>query len=377
VNHLAIDMTPILSPGGQTRIETTNLNIGLFILPAFGTGGPFTALSQHYYVDNVVLTPATVAPTIGSGNWKTPGSGTWSGSIGANWDPAVPNAPDNAATFGTFGGTINVPTTVTVAGGVTVGTINFDNTNSFTINGSAITLNTATTGTHDSLNAINVLSGSHTINSQVVKGDNANPITFNVVQASSTLTIPNLFAQYYTFTKEGAGKLVVNRAQNVTLFVNGGTVQMIPNGTSAATNFAYYLQIAPTARLDVTNNNFVYQYGGATAVQDTVRSMLKNGFAGGAWNGVGGITSSSAAAVSGIHKTGIDTWIPPIPASPTPCRTLPVEPSTPPAFSCAIPCWATLTLISPLIPAISISSPRTSTAAGSTGLPAILTMTRW
>jgi hypothetical protein len=304
ITHVVADLNTLHADGNSpasSRPDATYFNIVINVDPAYGTGGPYTANSQHFYIDNVKLT----APIVyGSAQWKSNTSGVWNTYDATNWDTAIPNGVDQAANFGTFGGTITSPTSVNVNAAVTVGTINFDNTNSYTLSGSPITLNTATTGDHAVLNAINVLSGSHTINNQVVKGANASPISFNVVQPSSTLTIPNLAGQYYTFQKDGAGKLIVNRAQNVTLFVNGGTVQMIPSGASNAVTAVYYMQIAAGAKLDLTNNGFLYDYTG-TSPQDDVRNMLATGYAGGSWNGNSITSSTAAAAASGAHKTGI------------------------------------------------------------------------
>ncbi|HEX3358424.1 MAG TPA: hypothetical protein VHS31_15730 [Tepidisphaeraceae bacterium] len=304
--HVNVDLSSIL-PRDPNAAFTS---LQMYFQPQNGNGGAYTA--QTIYLDNFSLGAALPPAVYSSASWKTPGSGSWSDSN--NWNPVtptgIPNGKDQVATFGTNGGTVNVPTTVTV-GAFTVGTITFDNTNSYTLNGGAITIDTAnTTSGHPLANAINVLSGSHTINSQVVMGTtsgstDANPMDFNVVQASSTLTIPNFSGQFYTFQKDGDGMLKINKADQVSLFVNGGTVQFLSNGTTANISHTFFVQIANSAAVDLTNNGFVYQYGGATGVQDTVRGMLQNGYANGSWTGTGGFTSSSAAGVSGIHKMAI------------------------------------------------------------------------
>jgi Concanavalin A-like lectin/glucanases superfamily len=236
----------------------------------------------------------------GDGTWSSNGSGTWNTSDNTSWNTAnVPNGTAFTANFGTFGGTINSPTTVNVNTAVTVGTINFDNTNSYTLNGSSITVG-----------AINVLSGSHTINSQVVRG--ANPMIFNVVPATSTLTVPNYVGQNYVLNKNGAGTAAVNNVQNVTLVVNGGTLQMLPStpATSSAnvSKNIFFFAISPGAKLDLTNNGMIYTYGTSTTAPETIRGFLNTGYNGGNWMG-SGINSSSAATIaatpSNIHKMAI------------------------------------------------------------------------
>jgi hypothetical protein len=259
-----------------------------------------------FNIDNIRLINNIVHPPTGNGSWKVSGSGTWSGNSAAEWDPNLPDAADNIATFGTYNGTITVPTSVNVSGAVTVGTLNFDNAASYTLNGGTITISTATppTPTRDVHTAINVLSGSHTINSVLAAGANADPLDFNVVQASSTLSIPNLTGQFYTFTKDGAGTLKVPAAHGVTLLVNAGTVQMIASGTQANVSSTFGISVAPGATLDLANNGMTEDYTG-TSNRDTIRGLLKQGYNNGAWNGTGITSSSAAAASTSAHKTAI------------------------------------------------------------------------
>ncbi len=72
-----------------------------------------------------------------------------------------------------------------------------------------------------------------------------------------------------------------------------GTVRVLPDGnrvlvvTDVAVN-------GEGGQIDLTDNDMILDYTGATQV-DAVRLLLRGGFAGGAWNGIG-ISSSTAAA---------------------------------------------------------------------------------
>src|SRR5439155_22469522 len=85
--------------------------------------------------------------------WKFNGSGNWSDS--SKWRLLLPNGIDTEANF--FGA-ITTAQTVTVDGSFTVGSISFDNSNRYTLAGSAVTLDVSADDAQ-----INVKNGSHTI----------------------------------------------------------------------------------------------------------------------------------------------------------------------------------------------------------------------
>jgi hypothetical protein len=65
------------------------------------------------------------------GTWTTDADGSW--SVAGNWSSAVPNSPGAQASFL---GAITQPRTVTVDATITVGRIDFDNANAYSIVGS-------------------------------------------------------------------------------------------------------------------------------------------------------------------------------------------------------------------------------------------------
>jgi hypothetical protein len=83
---------------------------------------------------------------------------------------------------------------------------------------------------------------------------------------------------------------------------HGATVQFL-NSTNAAGSEIGGLSIDSTSVLDLTNNILKVDYTPDTqaSADATIRSYLINGRNGGAWNGVGGISSSTAALPANSH----------------------------------------------------------------------------
>jgi autotransporter-associated beta strand protein len=85
-----------------------------------------------------------------------------------------------------------------------------------------------------------------------------------------------------------------------TLTVGNGTennVVQLAMGSGLATQGG--LSIAPNSALDITNNHVIINYGSGPDPIASIATMLANGYNGGSWNGLGGITSSSAASNPG------------------------------------------------------------------------------
>ena len=81
----------------------------------------------------------------------------------------------------------------------------------------------------------------------------------------------------------------------------GARATLEPNGGHRLEIFGGGLTVAPGAALDLTNNELIHIYGGASPIA-TYRALLAQGYAGGAWTG-SGITSSRAAVTPG-HALG-------------------------------------------------------------------------
>ena len=225
------------------------------------------------------------------GTWNVDAGGNW--SLPANWAGGVPNETGAQAVLGSI---ITSPRTAAVDTPITVGRLDFENTNAYTIAGSNILTLDATSGDAQ----INVGSGSHTISAPVTLADNT---TVSVLSAASRLALAGeLNSSGQNVTKAGAGTLTINNIRAAGLSVNGGTVAVAPNGTAAGTSVLNSLSIAgdatPTAKLDLANNAAIVKHTGASPA-DTVRQQILAGRGGpgfgAAWAGQG-ITSSAAAA---------------------------------------------------------------------------------
>jgi hypothetical protein len=229
----------------------------------------------------------TLAAPPGWHFWAGAASGEWSGA--GNWTNGAPGGVGHTAHFGP---TPNSPA-VTVSTPVTVGMINFDNANGYTVAGPGAITMSGPAG----VAAINVVSGSHTIAAPVVlDGD----LVVTVRPATSTLALTgSLAAAGRNITKTGAGAAHFENVRAHALEIADGTVRISPKPTAgdpSGTSVVSNLTVSPNARLDLTNNAFVVDHGPADDEPlDTIRAQIISARNGGAWDG-NGITSSLADA---------------------------------------------------------------------------------
>jgi polyhydroxybutyrate depolymerase len=227
--------------------------------------------------------------------WSVDADGDWSQL--ANWNGAMPNAPGARAAFADV---IAAPRTVTLDVPITVGRIDFDSTNGYTIAGA----NTLTFDAASRKAEINVARGSHTIAVPLTLARNT---SISVSPAESTLAMSRVVnAAGVNVEKSGPGTWSVNRIQAGALSIDAGTVQIKPDpsapgsGTSVLGALAIAAGTAPTATLDLQNGSAVIDYNGVSPVA-TIRQQILTGRGGpglgASWNGRG-ITSSAAAAAN-------------------------------------------------------------------------------
>ncbi|MEX2140423.1 MAG: PEP-CTERM sorting domain-containing protein [Pirellulales bacterium] len=223
--------------------------------------------------------------------WSADADGAWSAA--ANWNGSVPNL---AGSVVILGGATTQPRTVTLDSPITVGRVNFESGQPYTIAGTNPLTLDLTVGDAQ----IFVGAGNHTISAPVTL---ANPTIINVAGPTSSLSMTGaLNVTGVRLTKSGAGVLTVNNVRVATLSLNGGTLAIAPNPTDAGTSQVSALSIAgtttPAARLDLNDNALVVDYTGTSPVA-TVRQRIVAGRGGAGlgktWNGPG-ITSSAAAA---------------------------------------------------------------------------------
>lgn len=245
-----------------------------------GAGGPIDGLyfghngNDTFFIDGAFTGPPQEPQWVSatSGNYNSTG----------NWIGGVPNAPGAPASFlGAAAG----PVTVFTDTPVTVGSLKFDNTNTYQITGNGSLTVEVSTGA----GSVNVIHGSHKINLPLFFASN----TDVTVAAGATLTIadPATIRANKTVTKSG------NVVISAPLTLEAGAV--LVNASGAMSVFG-----APSltggSKIDLKNNAMTVDYRGQSSPASTIAAQLASAYAAGAWTG-NGITSSSTIA----GRTGV------------------------------------------------------------------------
>jgi hypothetical protein len=298
--------TTSTGPTVQTPYSTVTRSIA-------SSGAPRTDMFAVY--------PATAS---GAPFWNQAISGNWSNAF--SWSNlAVPNAVGAEADFLSSTSTFDSPRTVGANNGVasagnvytdtakTVGTMNFDNTAGYVLDGAgSLTLQVASGNA-----AINVLSGTQEINLPLTI---ASPTIINVA-GGTTLKIadPLIINAGESLTRTGSG--TVNYLSTITVGSGGAInfsaptqVTSLALSASATAVVADHTGSNPVnliqvntlttdtgSQLDLGNNDMILHSGPLISVGvqlSSVAAALKNGFNAGSgyWNGTNGIASSAAAS---------------------------------------------------------------------------------
>jgi hypothetical protein len=228
--------------------------------------------------------------------WAVDNSGSW--SVSGNWTAAVPNADGATAKFGAI---ISTARTVTVDTPITVGKIIFDNASSYTLAGtSTLTiLNTAGTG------EINVVQGTHNITAPLTLTSDTNltgagtltlgAVTNNGLLAVQTRTIAGAIDGSGNVSVDAGKTLTADHVRQNSLTVNG-TAQISSVRSSSKTSKVAALTINSGGKLDLGSNDLVVDSSGTSFA--IIRGKIISGYASGAWNGDGIISSAAAASSS-------------------------------------------------------------------------------
>ena len=272
-----------------------------------GVGVPATEASGFYAhrVANAVngaggiLSFLNLPPT-----WKTNANGNW--TTASNWGNTA-SAPNAIGAIADFRTVINAARNVSFSGTVTVGTINFDNANSYSLVPGVGSANQLHLNVASGNAAVNVASGNHNIIGLHLD----DPTTFNIVQSASTLTTSISSAAGQAITKTGAGTLAVNRLVSGAVTVSQGTLKVNPGGASVTTSKVtggVSVDSGAGAKLDLSNNDMVVAN---TPVGSKVGSsytgltgLIAQSYTFGDWTGPG-ITSINAGASGGLTTLGI------------------------------------------------------------------------
>jgi autotransporter-associated beta strand protein len=264
-----------------------------------------------YAINNATLFAVGASGSAVYSSWSASGSGSWSGS--ANWSTSIPT---NAGDTATFSIAASGPTTLTLDGNRTVGTMNFANPDSYTIaqgTGGTLTIDNGTAGAQ-----INDYYGNHTISAPLTLNSNT---TIAVQNASNVFTISGNIAgaggiTLATASALSAGTVVLSGSNSYAggTTVASGTLIIAANGAlpdgdvaitggllqlATATGLARMtsLSITGAGALDLTNNHFVLSYTGTSPIS-TIAGYIKSGYNAGSWNGLGIISSAAAANTS-------------------------------------------------------------------------------
>jgi hypothetical protein len=257
--------TGSLVPGNYTLLDYSGaplVNTGQLALSITAIGS--FNLSLVYNSANTSIDLAVQAAI--NGNWNLNGAGLW--NTPGNWNGGVPGGIGHSATFGPI---ITGPINIANNGGRTLSAITFDSSQSYTIGGNTITLDT--TGEDAQ---INVLNGTHTILAPLIL---ARDLTINTADASS-INVSPVNAPTRVLTKTGLGSANLVNVRVGALHVDHGSLVIgpkpspnLPNGTSVLRS----LSIASGASMDLTNNSMIIDYETAgTIVSDTL-NMIQNG----------------------------------------------------------------------------------------------------
>jgi hypothetical protein len=273
--------TRLLNPDGslveQIQLDAPGVTftVNAFGLTGIDTPGQDTSRFMDVFMDAV--TYSISSPVVGS-TWNVDADGDWSNA--GNWTGGAPNSVGATANFGSV---ITAARTVTVDSPQTVGSINFDNANTYTIAGAnAITLDT-TSGQA----AINVTSGSHVVSAPIVLNDD---LSVTTAAGGGVAVTGAMTATGRNVTKAGAGTAQFANVRASGLSVTEGVARISAKGTPndpSGTSVVNTYNILAGAQLDLTNNSMIVDYTGLPGlIVEAARLHLQSGR----------LTSSSADA---------------------------------------------------------------------------------
>jgi len=251
---------------------------GYYIQVRVATGPNYVGGFYHFFqwINVTADTPVFTGP-----QWAKDSGGDW--GTGGNWgNGTVPNGIGSVALLG---GAITSGRTIYSDNAITLGSLTFENANSYNVSG----LGTLTMQVASGQGTISVLQGNQKINLPLVFASD----TAVTVDPSATLTIadPTIIKANKTVTKSG----VVNFTAPLTIEAGGSLVS-----TGAAMGLFAAPSIAAGGEIDVTNTALNIDYHGQASVASTIKDQLTTGYADGAWNGTGINTSSAVAGQLGL-----------------------------------------------------------------------------
>jgi fibronectin-binding autotransporter adhesin len=261
--------------GSANSLSVLNPQNGLAY--TFGTSGGFVTL--------------TIDTTVTFSNWTSPTGGSWN-TVG-NWSSGIPNGLDAAANFL---GALTAPGTVTLDGAKTLGTLQFNNSSSYTITsgtGGTLTLNVSTGSAQ-----ITNLNGSHTVTAPVILASNT---AVDVTNVADTLNLVGSVSGQGSLTKNGAGLLRLSSANSYSggSTLSGGTLEIahdeaLGTGTLAVNGTA----TLRAGAADLVTTNPINIGANAALIVDAATNVLRLSGAIGSTNATGGLVKAGPGTLA-------------------------------------------------------------------------------
>jgi hypothetical protein len=246
-------------------------------------------------LQNFTVGPPPVAATL---YWDVNGAGAAGAGGGAtpagSWDGATPNFNSDATggAAGTLTANVTAADTVVFAAGTGA-------TGSYTV---------TLTGAR-SASLVRFQEGGVTL-----AGGSLTSATFDVAGGATGTVTSTVSGPSNSVTKSGPGTLQLSKLpQGNAVVITAGMVRVLesspglfsghPAGNNASVSRPSALTIAPGATLDLTNNDLILDYSGASPIAD-IEALVASGYNGtGDWAGDG--ITSSVAAVDGNYVLAI------------------------------------------------------------------------
>jgi len=258
---------------------------------------------QSAFVDDASLTGPGTPP---ANYWAATGSGQWQAD--ANWSNGTANLGVGADSE--FLSEITAPSNVYTDTAITTGTIHFNNSNEYVLDGAGSLTLQVSTGSA----LVKVDQATDEINLPTTIASNT---VFNVA-TGATLMIgnPMTINSGMSVTQTGGGKVVYNSIVNV---ASGGAI-VLGNSTQANTleigststatiagsgNTVQVGTLSNSGLIDITKNELLISYLPGNDPDAGIAAEIKSGFNNGGWNGSNGILSSSARTLTNGLRYGV------------------------------------------------------------------------
>jgi hypothetical protein len=294
---------------GNPLYNQTGTFAGVGYTLGFDSASYGTLGSSSYYNGQNLYMLVTSIPAASGGptgsTWNNTAAGDW--NISTNWTASVPNS---------IGAVVNLGSKITAASSVysdlpiIVGTINFNNSNTYVVGG----VGTLTFQTSTGSASVNVLQGTHKISIPTIIASNT---VFNV-SSGATLKVSNpvTINAGQSLTQAGAGTVTYESTISVGAsgsfaLAGSSSIAALSLGTAATASIATHTGSSPTllqtnsltlgagSALNLANNDLIVHAGSLT----TLNAALASGYNNGAWNGSG--IASTAAASDSTHLTAL------------------------------------------------------------------------